>query len=482
MDYETLERLRRMHPAWRLLTADHAPLVMAFLHAAFIEPNVRTLSQADLVARLEDYLFGLRQRLGDDAYPKAAGKYLDDWAADERGFLRKYYVAGDDEPFFDLSSSTERAIAFVIGIAEKRFVSTESRLLTVFELLRQLATGTETDPEVRLDELSKQRAHLDQQIQSIREGRFELLDAAQIKDRFVQSEMTARALLSDFRQIEQNFRELDRAARERIATWDGAKSELLEELFGKRDAISDSDEGRSFRAFWNFLMSPARQEELSGLLEKVFALEAVRELSPNPRLKRIHYDWLEAGELAQRTIAKLSEQLRRFLDDRVWLENRRVMDLVRGIEQSALALREVPPPGVVSEIDELAPEIVLPLDRLLFRPPLQQRITAGALTTGDEGISANALFDQAFVDKARLAANVRRALQTSSQVTLAELLRQFPLEQGLAELVAYLSLAADDERAVIDSEKEREVVWLDELGRGKRVKLPEVIFCRGGRN
>jgi hypothetical protein len=217
-------------------------------------------------------------------------------------------------------------------------------------------------------------------------------------------------------------------------------------------------------------------------LEKVFALEAVRELSPNPRLKRIHYDWLEAGELAQRTIAKLSEQLRRFLDDRVWLENRRVMDLVRGIEQSALALREVPPPGVVSEIDELAPEIVLPLDRLLFRPPLQQRITAGALTTGDEGISANALFDQAFVDKARLAANVRRALQTSSQVTLAELLRQFPLEQGLAELVAYLSLAADDERAVIDSEKEREVVWLDELGRGKRVKLPEVIFCRGGRN
>ena len=31
-------------------------------------------------------------------------------------------------------------------------------------------------------------------------------------------------------------------------------------------------------------------------------------LNPDPRLKRVHYDWLAAGELAQRTVARLSEQ------------------------------------------------------------------------------------------------------------------------------------------------------------------------------
>jgi hypothetical protein len=32
-------------------------------------------------------------------------------------------------------------------------------------------------------------------------------------------------------------------------------------------------------------------------------------------LKRVHYDWLEAGEHTQRTVALLSQELRRFLDD-----------------------------------------------------------------------------------------------------------------------------------------------------------------------
>jgi hypothetical protein len=42
VDYQTLEALRRMNPAWRLLTATHAPFVASFLHEAFIRTNIRT--------------------------------------------------------------------------------------------------------------------------------------------------------------------------------------------------------------------------------------------------------------------------------------------------------------------------------------------------------------------------------------------------------------------------------------------------------
>src|SRR5204863_806048 len=111
-----------------------------------------------------------------------------------------------------------------------------------------------------------------------------LLDATQVKDRFQQMAFTARSLLSDFREVEQNFRRLDRTIRERIATWEGGKGTLLEEIFSQRDAIASSDQGKSFRAFWDFLMSPARQEEFSELLRVVFALEDVKQLSPDRRL------------------------------------------------------------------------------------------------------------------------------------------------------------------------------------------------------
>lgn len=63
LDHPTLETLRRQHPAWRLLVAEHARLVASFLHRVFITPNVRVMARADLAEALEDDLFGLRQQL-----------------------------------------------------------------------------------------------------------------------------------------------------------------------------------------------------------------------------------------------------------------------------------------------------------------------------------------------------------------------------------------------------------------------------------
>ncbi len=99
MDYHALEVLRRAHPAWRLLAADHASLIVAFLHRNFIEPNVRTLSQPEIVSKLEDYLYDLRQRVGEGAFPRSAADYLDDWAANERSIgLRAYPTACSSVP------------------------------------------------------------------------------------------------------------------------------------------------------------------------------------------------------------------------------------------------------------------------------------------------------------------------------------------------------------------------------------------------
>lgn len=470
MDHDVVERLRRTHPAWRLLAADHAPLIASFLHHAFITPNLRTVAQAELVSRLEDFLYHLREN-GQDAYPKQAAHYLDDWAADERGWLRKYYPAGSDEPFYDISAATEKAIEWIAGLQQRQFVGAESRLLTVFDLLRQMTEGSEIDPAVRLAELERRKAELDAEIGRIRDGRLELMDATQVRDRFLQMAATARGLLSDFREVDQNFRDLDRSLRERIAAWDEGKGALLAQMFGERDAIAESDQSKSFRAFWDFLMVPARQEELSALLDAVFSLAPVRALEPDRRLLRVHYDWLEAGEVTQRTVARLSEQLRRYLDDKSRLEDRRIMALIRQVETHALTVRDGPPDGSFMEIDEGAPDIALPLDRLLFAPPFRPVV-------GDQDIPADALFDQIHVDKVRLAGHIRRTLQTKKQVSLADLVSLQPLELGLAEVVAYMSLAAEDAAAVINDRLTETLSWTDQTGGLRRATVPLVVFGR----
>ena len=482
LDYTTLDQLRQNHPAWRLLNSPHAPLVASFLQRVFIAPNVRVMGQADLAEALEDELFGLRERLGAETFPKPALDYLNDWAAADKGWLRKFYSHGSDEPHFDLTPSTEKAIAWLKTLAERSFIGTESRLLTLFELLKQMSEGSETDPEARIAELHKRRDEIDAEIARVLAGDIPLLDDTALKDRFQQFIQLARELLTDFREVEHNFRGLDRRVRERIALWEGSKGALLEDIMGERDAIADSDQGRSFRAFWDFLMSSRRQEELSALLERVLSLPPVAELKPDARTRRVHYDWLEAGEHTQRTVAQLSQQLRRFLDDQAWLENRRIMDILHGIEAKALALRESPPPGMVMSIADTAADLELPMERPLYTPTIKPLLADTELESGDADIDAAALYSQIVIDKAQLSRHIRHALQDRSQVTLHELCELQPLQHGLAELVAYLQLAGDTFKTVVDEDTVDTVAWTrtgtDGLDYMKKARLPRVIFMR----
>jgi len=482
LDYNTLNLLRQNHPAWRLLNSPHAPLVASFLHRVFIQPNERVITQADLVEALEDDLFTLREQLGAEAFPKAALDYLNDWAGNDKGWLRKFYRQGSDEPYFDLTPATEKAIAWLGTLTERTFIGTESRLLTLFELLRQINAGSEADPQARAAELHRRRDEIDTEIARVLDGDVPLLDDSAMRDRFQQFMAMSRDLLSDFREVEHNFRALDRGVRERIALWEGSKGELLEDIMGERDAIAGSDQGRSFRAFWDFLMSSARQEEFSELLERVLALPAVAELKPDVRTGRVHYDWLEAGEHTQRTVAQLSQQLRRFLDDQAWLENRRIMDILRGIESKALGVRASPPKGEFTTIEAIGADIELPMERPLYAPALKPCITDRVPEAREVDLDTAVLFSQVVIDKAALSQHIRRALQGAPQITLRELCERRPLQQGLAELVAYLELAGEGFKSTIDEAAEDLIVWWgvgrDGQQQTRQARLPRVIFVR----
>lgn len=482
LDFTSLNALRIHNPAWRLLRSDHAALVGSFLHRVFVEPNQRVLAAADLAELLEDELYALRLQLGENAFPKPAMEYLNDWAAPDKAWLRKFYKAGSDEAQFDLTPATEKAIAWLVQLAERQFVGTESRLLTLFDLLKQMREGSQTDPAQRIADLQRKRDEIDAEINRVLAGDIAVLDDTAVKERFQQFVQGARELLTDFREVEHNFRQLDRRVRERIALWEGAKGELIADILGERDAIGDSDQGKSFRAFWDFLLSSRRQGELTELLDHVLALPAVASLSPDTRMRRVHYDWMEAGEHTQRTVAQLSQQLRRFLDDKAWLENRRIMDILHGIESKALALREFPPGGVVMDIDDLHASVELPMERPLFTPALKPVISSLQVQDGDEEIDPSALFGQVVIDQARLDRHIRHSLQEKAQVTLVELVRTQPLTQGLAELVTYLQLGNEHFNAVVDENIVEPIQWEAHLHDGSNAvrlaRLPRVIFMR----
>lgn len=476
MDHADVERLRDRHPAWRLLRAGNAPLVLSFLGRFFVEENNGATAASALAARLDDELYALNAP--DPAaprYPKAAADYLEDWAHADAGWLRRFYPLGSDDVHYDATPAFEKAYAWLSALAARAFVGTESRLHTAVELLRQIVHGAETDPEARLAELRRRREEINREIADVEAGHVSVLSPTALRDRYQQFAATARDLLSDFRQVEENFRGLDRGARERIATWTGSKGDLLADLVGSRADINGSDQGRSFQAFHDFLLSEARQDELAELLERVQRMEQVE---ADRRLQKVHHDWSEAAERTQRTVRQISEQLRHFLEDQVWLENRRVLELIRSIEAAALASRDNPPAaGIALEVDEPGVGIVLPFERPLYDARPAAHVDSLLDPEADAEVDMSALFGQPFVDQVRLADNIRSAVPAGSSALLSDIVGVYPVEQGAAEIVGYLALTDEDLQVTTDEQDE---TFID-YARGdapQRMRMPKVTVSR----
>lgn len=479
MDYAAIDALRDRHPAWRLLRAGNSTMILSFLGLFFVEGNRGACPGSEVAAALDDHLHALNAEIpaerGEVRFPKEARTYLEDWAATDAAYLRRFYPPADDEVHYEVTPAFEKAYAWVTSLKGRPFVGTESRLHVVVELLRQIVHGTEVEPDVRLAQLRRRRDELDAEIAAVEAGVVAVLDATAVRDRYQQLSTTARELLSDFREVEENFRLLDRAAREKIAAWDGSKGELLTELVGSRSEITGSDQGRSFQSFYDFLLSQSRQAELAELLGKVSTLDVI---DADHRIRGIHHDWSEAADRAQRTVRQISEQLRRFLDDQVWLENRRVLDLVRAVESLALELRDNPP-SFGLEVDQSGIDIALPFERPLYQPPVAVAVES-EIQAATEDVDADVLFAQTFVDQARLAEIIRDVLPQNSSALLSDVIAMHPIEQGAAEIVGYLALNDEDVTVDMDDTDESLLEYSDPADADitKRMRLPKVTVRR----
>jgi hypothetical protein len=477
MDYENLLFLKKQ-PAWRLLCIDSAPLVIGFLKRSFVEQNQSAIGQEHLTAMLDDYIYDIHQKEGEGKYPKMPKEYLEDWANENNNFLRKYYPGHEEQAVFDLTPSTEKAIEWVDSLQEKNFIGTESRLLTIIDLLKSIIDESTTDPKERIKQLEKEKAFIEKQIAEVKNGQLLVSDGVKIRERYYQAEETAKSLIRDFRQVEDNFRVLDKTTRKKITLSELPKGALLDDIFGEHNQIEHSDQGKSFTAFMQLLMSNIGQTELDQLTNAVDQLDEVKALNPERFLVNIKNHLIEAGDKVKRTRSHLIEQLKIYLDDQVWLENQRVVEVIKKIEKKVMNVDdELLKEKYFTNIDDTKPSFNLPMMKKLYRPSQRPIIKSQKLTQGRAEANTDVLFKQYYVDIAKLQSNIERCLQQQDQINLQQLCKKYPIKKGLSELIAYVNLATKNENSTINRKSE----VLIEYSEGKQkqsVTLPEIIFSK----
>lgn len=445
MTYNYLRNLRMNNAAWRLLTADQAAFIAAFFYREFIAGKRRGIEAQELLEHLDMFLFDAQHQTEGEGFGRSPQDYLEIWSDPDHGWLRKYEY--HDDWYYDLTAPAQKAVEWLVSLHKQDFVGTESRMRTVFNLLHEIARETDTDVEHRKARLLEEQARIAAELAEIEKSGVvkPQLDAVQIKERFLQAEETAQAILADFREVEENFRELTRQVQDDVVKWTRGKGELLEKIFNESDIIRKSEQGRSFMAFWRYLMLSQQQEDFRETMAQISKAEPVRELLPDHPLASINRDWGRAASSVQQTLGQLSAQLRRYVDEAYLQEERTIYQLLQRIEATAVDLRGNPPAGAFTAIREVTPDVQLPMERRLFAPPQATKLVSPVLQagSGEEG-ALTPIFNQVIVDREKLQDNIRELLAERPEVTLSEVLAVHPLEQGLPELLGYLVLASHE--------------------------------------
>lgn len=477
-------------PSLKLLRHEHGAFALSFFFSAFKQQNQVQIKYYELVRQLEAFM--AEQAEGTQLPAKITARQLiDQWCDDRHRYVRKYYEADGDEPVTELTYETEQALEWIQSLEKREFVGAESRFLSIFDNLSSLAVKGEADPKLRLSHLQKERERIDKEIQEIkRTGRAQALSGVEVKERFLNIMDETRRLLADFRLIEEIFKDLTRRIKTQILKETSTKGAILGQVLDIHDTLEESDQGKSFRAFWTFLMSAEKQEELKALSQRVLELDEIQEYTSQHAHRRqaetlltLKAQLLQVGRKVLQSQYRLSKELRRMLHQDAVRENRQVTQTIAAIKRLCLTERDALA-GLLSRpcVDlELEPEVRLPLERPLWRLKEEARFSARATSLlGDSTAppELEPLQTGMGIRLRELEERIEALLLDRDEVELAEVVRIYPVDRGCGELIGYLTLALERSQHRLDPDTSDSIAFVGLGGRGTAV-VPRVLFRRG---
>jgi hypothetical protein len=484
MTFNTIYQLLKTHRTVTLITADSAALIISFLFKSFKQnPNgfkSETISEKDLAEMLSDYLYILNK--DETQFPRQPKQYLTDWT--NAGYLRKYPIK-NDEFLYELTAATENAFKWIDSLDKREFVGQESRLKNLFESLKELSNKSKRDYASRLKELEAKKKQIEQEIEDLKHGKMDVLDDRQIKEQYFLIEETAKNLLADFKQVEQNFRDLDRRFRQKIITTNLSKGKVLEDLFQQQSNLLEEDQGKSFNAFWEFLLSQSKQDEFEKMLIEVLNLPAVQEVQRESfSIANVRNDLIEAGDKTKRSTNSLLEQLRKYLEHKSFTENKRIYDNI----QEALRIITVNTDKDFSKLDWLELDNVIDINLILghgweirgFKPPEKIKFANNNPEEGKNTNDNNQLYNQFEISVAELKNNIKTALKNKSHIAFSDFVKEFEINKGVAEIVAYVEIASTEKSRHLVTNDAYDLIDIKNSKTNKnfKVKVPQIVFCK----
>lgn len=439
---------RQQHPAWQLLVARRAPLVLACLQTLF-EDSQDGIAYDDAELALSALLEGHSSFADFDITGDIAALARKEL----RAWIRKALVVERDGRLY-ATDALEGALRFVEGLQSRVMTSTASRLAVVQREIERLEARLNPDPKSRAEHLRGHIAALERELAEAEAGHVEVADPQEAAEGIRELYALATGLRADFRRVEDSWRDADLRLRHAIVNEGHHRGAIVDTLLNGHDDLLETAEGRVFQAFHQQLQQEIELEAMKRRLRII--LQHPDAATALTALQRTDLRWLvmrlvKESALVIRARSRSERDVRSFLRTSLAAEHHRVGQLLseffhyaQAVHWGSSSVRHIPSP--------LPPVAVacasLPLvERLRFKSLDQEAVRdldlkrmAGDMSQiEDEFWSSLDSLDRDALVQATVA-----AIRSSDRpLSLAALAEQLPPTHDLESLAVWLGMARE---------------------------------------
>ena len=477
---QTYVAQRRQHPAWMLLAARSAPLLLGSLkhllkdsHDGVPFETAQQLLSELMSSRADAEEFGIKE---GDSFTEAR-KELRAWV--KRGLVV------EREGRLLATDALEEAFRFVDSLDSRIMTSSASRLSIVQREIEHLESNLNPDPKSRADRIKRQISALEKELKLAEAGNVTVLTEVEAVEGVREVFNLATSLKADFRRVEDSYRAADQALRQSILREKNDRGDIVDRLLDGHDQLIDTPEGRVFQGFQQQLHRSLELDNMKLQLRSILRHPVTNKalnLDQQTDLRWLMIRLIKESESVIRARARSEKDVKGFLKTGLAAEHYRVGELLNDVLQQALDINwgstsvrkaESPiPPTAISNAS-------LPLiERLRIKSAdqddeidLDLDIQQGDINRLEDDFWLS--FDS--LDRQQLIESTLSLLNESGQsMDIPTLANAMPPSHDLETIALWLSMAREAEIPIEDETQAFDIE--DRDGRWVRFNVPKVLL------
>ncbi len=467
-------------PALRLMRGRLGSFVVGFFFKTFKKWGSSEASEEELIATLSEHIEQVRELEDFDAPKRLPQDYLEEWCDEDHRYMTKTYDEDREEYVFRLTRHSEKALSWLqdlLSMQQRGYATTESRFNRILIEMESLSQGVNADPESRIKDLSRKRDEIEEEIQRIREtGEAPIFGEDVIRDQVYDLSDLVEHFLSDFRAIEEFFKDHAREISKLYAQGDASKGDIVEHVLDADEELRSCDQGKSYFGFRSMMTNPTLARQFRNLAEQTSDIARRRGLDPNKTFLSLSERLFGEAGSAHGAYGRISRKLRQVVGDHAGGGGRQVRETLSQIRKSAYLLRDDPPVDWEFEID-IRPQFFGLMESDYWEPKSVEAFAP--ITPADSGDNdwineiLNSVGEPLDLNKFR--ERVDLALEEAEKVSLTEMVDKYPLERGVVDVVCYRVVAGEDSRHdILDDEIIK--IDLNRPSQPRFVEVEQLIF------